>query len=150
VADLVASKSSSNGSGKSTETSNETSSSNSSAGEDDEELGEDAGEDEDDGEEAEEVDNDDDDAEVANLTIPANATIDINATEPQEVVESVQDQRPAACSGPAGNPCSLPFPPIAFSAEAHALSAVDEGQFGGYVRSATAVLALVGLVTSAS
>jgi len=150
VADLAASNSSSNASGKSTETSNETSSSNSSAGEDDEELGEDAGEDEDDGEEAEEVDNDDDDAEVANLTIPANATIDTNATEPQEVVESVQDQRPAACSGPAGNPCSLPFPPIAFSAEAHALSAVDEGQFGGYVRSATAVLALVGLVASAS
>ena len=58
-------------------------------GEDDEELGEDAGEGEDDGEDAEEVDNDDDDAEVANLTIPANATIDTNATEPQEVVESV-------------------------------------------------------------
>jgi hypothetical protein len=138
------SNSTSNSSDESADDSNTTSSSNSSAGEDDEESGEDEGEDEDDGEDSEEVNEDGGDAEAANVTIAANAT------QPPDVVETVQDDPPAACTGPAGNPCSIPFPPISFSAEAHALSAVDEGQFGGYVRSCTPVFTLIALLGGAS
>jgi hypothetical protein len=138
-----------NGTAESTETANGTASTNSSAGEDQEEAGEDEGGEEDDGEDGEEDDDDDDDA-AANVTTAANATMAANETQTPDVVETVQDQRPAACTGPAGNPCSLPFPRIAFSAEAHALSAVDEGQFAGYVRSSAAVIALVFLVGGAA
>jgi hypothetical protein len=162
----------SQGTEESTESSNDTSSTNSSAGEDEEESdedeGSDEGEDEDDGEDAAEDagEDEDDDAEATNVTDAGatNVTIAANATAPPEVVETdhapapapvpapaePEEEPPAACTGPAGNPCSIPFPPIAFSAEAHALSAVDEGKFGGYVRSSAAVFALVALVGGAS
>lgn len=141
---------------------NDTASTNSSAGED--EADEDAGEDEGEGE-GEDAD-EDDDGDDAGATNTTNVSIAANATEAPEVVETavapapapepaaeaeeVEEKRPAACTGPAGNPCSLPLPPIAFSAEAHALSAVDEGQFAGYVRSSAAVFALLALVGGAS
>jgi len=70
-----------------------------------------------------------------------NATV-VNITAP-----SVSAAATDATAQAAGAPCKLPFPALVFSPLPHALSAVDEGQFGGFRREAgAAVLALGALL----